>query len=164
MVEVDTLATGFLWKAPQVRTTVLRPVHALGGTVRSMMAEYLRLERQPTLMGFDPVMQFIHEEDLVEAIALSLELGLSGVYNVSGPGEVPLHTAIEQTGGQAVPVPEPLLRPTMRRLFGWKMVPWPEGALDFLKYPVTLSGRRFREATGFEPLFGLDETFRAIQR
>ena len=50
-------------------------------------------------MGFDPMMQFIHEEDLSEAIALALEHGLQGVFNVTGPGEVPLHTAIRETGG-----------------------------------------------------------------
>jgi hypothetical protein len=42
------------------------------------------------------------------------------------------------------------------------MVPWPEGAIDFLKFPVTLSGRRFVEATNFRPLFGLEETFQSL--
>ncbi len=163
LVEVDTLASSFLWKAPHIRTCVLRPVHVLGPLTRSMMGDYLRLERQPTLMGFDPIMQFIHEEDLVEAIARTLELGLSGVYNVTGPGEVPLHTAIRETGGNAFPIPEPLMRPAMRRLFSWKVVPWPEGAIDYIKYPVTLSSRRFVEATEFEPLFGLGETFRGLR-
>ena len=163
LVEVDTLASGFLWKAAHIRTAVLRPVHVLGPLAHSMMADYLRLDRPPTLMGFDPVMQFIHEEDLVEAIARTLELGLSGVYNVTGPGEVPLHTAIRETGGSAIPIPEPLMRAGIRRLFSWKLVPWPVGAFDYIKYPVTLSSRRFVEATGFEPLFGLEETFRGIR-
>jgi UDP-glucose 4-epimerase len=163
LVEVDALATSFLWRFPHIRTCVLRPVNVLGHYVRSMISEYLRLERPPTVLGFDPIMQFIHEQDVVEAIAVSLEHGLQGVFNVVGPGQVPLHTAIRETGGRPVPVPEFLMRPLIRRLFARGMVPWPEGAIDFLKFPVTLSGRRFVEATNFRPLFGLEEIFQSVR-
>jgi UDP-glucose 4-epimerase len=163
LVEVDALATSFLWRFPHIRTCVLRPVNVLGHYVRSMISEYLRLERPPTVLGFDPLMQFIHEQDVVEAIAVSLEHGLQGVFNVVGPGQVPLHTAIRETGGRPLPVPEFLMRPLIRRLFARGMVPWPEGAIDFLKFPVTLSGRRFVDATNFRPLFGLEEIFQSVR-
>jgi len=163
LVEVDTLASAFIWKYPHIRTAVLRPVHVLGRQVHSMMARYLRLARVPTVMGFDPLVQFIHEADVVEAIALSLQYGLQGVFNVVGPGQVPLHTAIRETGGSALPLPELLFRPLMGRLFRLGLLPWPEGAFDFLKFPVTLSGRRFTEATKFRALFGLEEIFQSLR-
>jgi UDP-glucose 4-epimerase len=162
LVEVDALATSFLWRYPHIRTCVLRPVNVLGHYVRSMISEYLRLERPPTVMGFDPLMQFIHEQDVVEAIAIALEHGLQGVFNVVGPGQVPLHTAIRETGGRGLPLPEFVMRPLIRRLFARGIVPWPEGAIDFLKFPVTLSGRHFVEATNFRPLFGLEEIFQSM--
>ena len=161
-VEVDTLATAFMWKNPHIRTCVLRPVSILGEHVHAMMNNYLRLERIPTVLGFDPMMQFVHEADVIEAIALSLGQGLQGVFNVTGPGEVPLSTAISETRGNGYALPEFVLRPLMRRLFHAGFVPWPEGAIDYLKYPVTLSGERFVEATNFRPLFGLEETFQAV--
>ena len=164
LVEVDTLASGFLWRFPQLRTCVLRPVGVLGQYIHSMIGHYLREPRVPTVLGFDPMMQFIHEEDLSEAIALALQHGLRGVFNVTGPGEVPLHTAIRETGGTALPLPEPLVRPLFSRMFDWGMWPYPPGALDYLKYPVTLSGKRFVEATNFRPLFGLQEVFHGVQR
>jgi len=164
LVEVDTLASAYLWRYPHIRTCVLRPVNVLGYYVHSMIAQYLRQRRIPTVMGFDPMMQFIHEEDLSEAIALSLEHGLQGVFNVVGPGEVPLHTAINETGGTALSVPEPILRPLFARLFKLGLIPYPPGALDYLKFPITLSGSRFVEATNFRPLFGLEEIFHSIRR
>ncbi len=163
LVEVDTLASAFIWKYPQIRTSVLRPVNVLGYYVHSMMNEYLR-HRPITMMGFNPMMQFIHEEDLCEAIALALEQGLQGVYNVTGPGEVPLHTAIRETGATPIPLPEPIVRPLFRRMFDWGAWPYPDGAIDYLKYPVTLAGERFVEATGFRPLYGLEEIFRSVRR
>jgi UDP-glucose 4-epimerase len=163
LVEVDTMATGFLWRHPEIRTTVLRPVSVLGPNSRSMMAEYLRQERAPTVLGFDPMMQFLHEQDLTDAIAMTLEQDLAGVYNVVGAGQVPLHTAIEETGGVAWPIPEPLFRPGVRMLFGAGMAPWPPGAIDYLKYPVTLAGDALAQAIGFKALFGLEETFRSLR-
>ena len=163
LVEVDALATTFLWRYPHISTCVLRPVNVLGHYVRSMISDYLRLDRQPTVLGFDPLMQFIHEQDVVEAIALALEHGLQGVFNLVGPGQVPIHTAIREARGRAIPLPEFLFRPLIRQLFARGLVPWPEGAIDFLKFPVTLSGRRFVEATNFRPLFGLEEIFQSLR-
>jgi len=163
LVEVDTLASAFLWRYPLIRTCVLRPVNVLGTNVHSMIGQYLREPRVPTLMGYDPMLQFIHEEDLSEAIALALDRGLQGVFNVAGPGEVPLHTAIRETGGTALPLPTPLARLAFERLFKWRMIPYPAGALDYLRYPVTVSGDRFAEATGFHPLFGLGEIFDSVR-
>jgi UDP-glucose 4-epimerase len=164
LVEVDTLASAFLWRYPHIRTCVLRPVNVLGYYVHSMIGQYLGEKRVPTAMGFDPMLQFIHEEDLSEAIALALEHSLQGVFNVTGPGEVPLHTAIEETGGRAFPVPEPVMRPLFDRLFRWGLIPYPPGAIDFLKYPITISGSRFVDATGFRCLFGLEEIFQSVRR
>jgi len=164
LVEVDTLATGFLWRYPHIRTCVLRPVNVLGYYVHSMIGQYLRERRVPTVMGFDPMMQFIHEEDLAEAIALTVEHGLQGVFNVTGPGEVPLHTAIRETGGAAIPMPEFVLRPLFARLFDLGLVSYPPGAPDYVKYPITLSGDRFIDATSFQPLFSLEETLQSVHR
>jgi UDP-glucose 4-epimerase len=135
----------------------------LGYYVHSMIGHYLRQRRVPTVMGFDPMMQFIHEEDLSEAIALTLEHRLQGVFNVTGPGEVPLHTAIEESGSNAWSVPEPLLRSAFKRLFAMGLIPYPPGALDFLKFPITLSGARFLDATNFRPMFGLEETLQSLR-
>jgi UDP-glucose 4-epimerase len=164
LVEVDTVSQSFIWKYPHIRTCVLRPVNVLGYFVHSAIGSYLRRRWVPTMMGFDPMMQFIHEEDVCEAIALALEHGLQGVFNVTGPGQVPLHTAIEETGGRAVPLPEPLARPAFERMFQLGLWEFPPGALDYLKYPVTLSGKRFIEATNFRSLFGLEEIFHSVRR
>jgi UDP-glucose 4-epimerase len=164
LVDVDYLATSFPSHEPDLQVCVLRPVSVLGYSSHSMIARYLALRRVPTVLGFDPMMQFLHEEDLAEAIALSLERKLRGVYNVVGPGEVPLHTAIRETGGRALPLPEPLIRPLYTRLFKLGAVGVPPGALDYLKYPITLDGTRFRQATSFRPLFGLEEIFHSMGR
>jgi UDP-glucose 4-epimerase len=162
-VEVDTLVTTFLWRYPQIRTCVLRPVNVLGYYAHSMIKNYLRERRVPTVMGFDPMMQFIHEEDLSAAIEQVVDHRLQGVFNITGPGEVPLRTAIREAGGDPWSIPEGVLRSLSGRLFRMGLVAYPPGAIDFLKYPITLSGKRFADAAGFQPLYGLKETLQSVR-
>jgi UDP-glucose 4-epimerase len=163
LAEVDTLCTTFLWKYPEIATAILRPVNILGYYVHSAIGGYLKLPWVPTVMGFNPMLQFMHEEDVAEAIARTLELGIRGTFNVVGPGAVPLKVAIRETGGAAVPLPETLARQVVDRLFRLGLYHLPAGAIDFVKYPCTIDGRRFQKATGFQPLFTLEETFSSVR-
>ena len=164
LAEVDSLATGFLWRHPEVVTAILRPVNTLGYYVHTAIGRYLRQRWVPTIMGFNPMTQFIHEEDVAEAVALALQKGAHGVFNVAGPGAVPLKVAIRETGGTAVPFPEPLARAVFSRLFRFGLYPTPPGAIDFIKYPCTVDGRQFARATGFSPLFNLEDVFASVRR
>lgn len=163
LAEVDALCNTHLWKYPEQSTVILRQVNTLGPHVSSSIRNYLKLGYVPTILGFNPMTQFIHEDDLTEAIALALERKLRGIFNVTGPGEVPIKTAIEETGGTSVPVPEPIARLVFGQMFQLGLFHIPPGAIDFIKYPCTVSGRHFAEATGFEPAQSLDETFAAIR-
>jgi UDP-glucose 4-epimerase len=164
LAEVDALCTAFLWKYPEIATAILRPVNTLGYYVHSAIGGYLKLGYVPTILGFNPMLQFIHEEDLAEAIARALETGARGIFNVAGPGAVPLKVAIRETGGTPVPLPEVVARGVIDRLFRLGLYPLPPAAIDFVKYPCTVDGRRFRQATGFQPLFTLEETFGSVRR
>ena len=163
LAEVDTLCTTFLWKYPEIATAILRPVNTLGYYVHSAIGAYLKLRYVPTVLGFNPMLQFIHEEDVAEAIARTLETGVRGVFNVVGPGAVPLKVAIRETGGTAVPLLEIAARTIIERLFRVGLYHLPSAALDFVKYPCTIDGRRFRSATKFKPLFSLPETFSSVR-
>ena len=159
LVEVDTMATSFMWRHVDIDTSVIRPVPTLGYYVESTIGSYLRTNPVVVSMGFDPMMQFLHEDDLAEAVALSIEKGVRGVYNLTGPGQVPLRVAIRETGGRALPLPDPLLRRYAERVMGL-----PSGAVDFIKFPCTIDGARFVRDTGFRPRIGLKEAFRSVRR
>ena len=164
LAEVDTLAHHLPLEASRDRDR-----DPAAGATRSATtctarsARYLRQRYVPTIMGFNPMMQFIHEEDVAEAIALTLETGTRGVFNVDGPGAVPLKVAIRETGGTAVPLPEPVARPSSTASSASASTTRPPGAIDFVKYPCTIDGRRFREATGFQPLFTLEDIFGSVR-
>jgi UDP-glucose 4-epimerase len=164
LAEVDHLVMTFLWKHPEIATTLLRPVSMLGPASRNAMSRLLRARIVPMILGFDPMMQFIHEEDVAAAVELALDKGTHGVFNVTGPGAVPLSVAVRETGGTPVPLVETVARLVIDQLFRWGLYHTPSGAIDFLKYNCTLDGRRFVATTGFVPRHPLSDVFASIRR
>ncbi|CAN96665.1 MULTISPECIES: SDR family oxidoreductase [Sorangium] len=147
LVAADLYACTALWRAPELCTTVLRMCYTLGPTGHGTLASFLRGPRVPYVLGFDPLFQFMHEQDVVTAICLALEKRIRGVYNVSGPQPVPLSLIIRAAGRVAVPLPEFVLRNAFGR-FGLPKLP--RAALTHIKYPVVVDGAAFRAATGFK--------------
>lgn len=162
LVEVDILTQSFLWRHPEVETVLLRPVHVVGPTIKNAPSNYLRMQRPWTLMGFDPMIQLIHLEDVVRAMALALTPGLRGVYNVVGPGEVPLSAALEELHRTPRGIPHVLARPLLKRLFQLRLAEYPPGEIDFIQYLCTVDGGRFARDAGWRPHHGLRETLRAV--
>jgi UDP-glucose 4-epimerase len=160
LVTADLLTSAAMWQHPDIEIVVLRPVHALGPTSRGVIAQMLRREWFPTVMGYDPMVQVIHELDVATAFRLSLGDGVRGVYNVTGPGELPLSVLIDEAGAHNMTVPE-LAFTLLRGRFGLPKVA--AGAVNFIKHPCLIDGDRFREATSFVPAHDLRDTARSMR-
>jgi UDP-glucose 4-epimerase len=162
LIELDMYAQSFMWRHPEVETVILRPVNIVGPTVRNAPSNYLRLARPWTVLGFDPMIQLIHEEDVCRALALALRPGLRGVFNVTGAGEVPLSAILRELGRQPVPVPHPLVRPLVRRAFGAHLTGFPPQEVDHIQYLCVVDGSRFAREAGWAPARSLRETIRSV--
>jgi UDP-glucose 4-epimerase len=150
LVAADLYAGSALWRFPSLRTTVLRLCYSLGPSGHGTLATFLRGARIPTLLGFDPLFQFMHEADAAAAIVRALEARVSGVFNVVGPEPVPLSTIIHETGRHTLPLPEFVFALSLGH-FGLPRLP--AGALGHIKYPVVADGTAFFHRTGFVPRF-----------
>ena len=162
LIELDMYAQSFVWRHPDIETVILRPVNIVGPTVKNAPSNYLRLPRPITVMGFDPMIQLIHEEDVARALVLALKPGVRGVYNVSGPGEVPLSAVMRELGRSPVPVPHFLLRPALKRLFRAGVVSFPPEELDHIQYLCVVDGSRAAREMGWAPRYTLRETIRSV--
>jgi UDP-glucose 4-epimerase len=147
LVAADLYACTALWRRPEFKTTVLRFCYTLGPSLQGTLAAFLKSPRVPTVLGYDPLFQFIHEQDVAKAVGLAVAKAEAGVFNVSGPSPVPFSTLIREVGAQPVPIPEKLLTAAMGR-FGLPRLP--QGALGHLKYPIVIDGAAFRNLTGFQ--------------
>src|SRR5271165_2819676 len=73
LVAADLYAATALWRFPELATTVLRICYTLGPSGHGTLASFVRGKRVPMVLGFDPLFQFLHEDDVVDAIALTIE-------------------------------------------------------------------------------------------
>jgi UDP-glucose 4-epimerase len=162
LIELDMYAQSFMWKHPEIETVILRPVHIVGPTVRNAPANYLRLPRPVTVLGFDPMIQLIHEEDVCRALALALRPGVRGIYNITGPGEVPLSAALTELGRKPIPVPHFLVRSMIRQLFGARITSFPAEEIDHIQYLCMVDGSRARRELGWSPSHALRDTIRSV--
>ncbi|TMB11909.1 MAG: SDR family oxidoreductase [Deltaproteobacteria bacterium] len=162
LVEVDMYAQQYMWKYPEVDTVILRPAHIVGPTVRNAPSTYLRLPRPWTLAGFDPMVQLIHEEDVAHVLALALRPGVRGVFNVCGPGELPLSAVLRELGRTPIPVPHLIARPLLDKLFQYRLAGFPSAELDHLQFLCTVDGTRAERELAFRPAYTLRETIRSV--
>jgi len=161
LVEVDHMVSSFFWRARQLDTVILRPVHILG-KVRNAPSNYLRLERVPTLLGFDPMVQVVHELDVAEAIACGLAPGVRGIFNITGPGELPLSAILEELDVQSYAIPHLVAKTAFRALWRLGLQSFPVPELDFIRYVCMVDGSRAARELGFRPRHTLKETIRAV--
>jgi UDP-glucose 4-epimerase len=161
LVAADLYAGTALWRFPELITSVLRACYTLGPSGHGTLASFLRGRRVPMVIGFDPLFQFMHEDDLVSAIVLTLEKRPRGVFNVAGPQPLPLSRVIVGVGRTPVPLPEVAVKAVLGR-FGFPKMP--PGALGHVKYPVVVDARAFREHTGFAHAFDEVQTLDTYRR
>ncbi len=161
LVEIDHLVSTFLWRAAQIETVILRPVHIVG-PVRNAPSNYLRLERPPVLLGFDPMVQLVHYLDVAESIVHALTPGRRGIYNIVGPGEVPVSAVLKELGREPRAIPHPVALPLLGLAFRFGLSSFPVNELDFIRYVCMVDGRRAAAELGFRPRYSLRETIRAV--
>ena len=162
LIEVDMLAQGFFWRHPQIETVVMRPVHIVGPSIKNAPSNYLRIARPWKLAGFDPLVQLIHMEDVARALAEALVPGRKGVYNVVGPGEVPLSKIFEELGRKPISVPHPLARPLLSTLFRYRIASFPPEELDHIQFLGMVDGSRWVKEAGWSAKHTMRETIRAV--
>ncbi len=161
LVEIDHLVSTFLWRAQQTETVILRPVHIVG-PVHNAPSNFLRIPRPPILLGFDPMVQLIHVDDVAEAIVLALAPGHRGIYNIVGPGELPMSAVLRELRRDPIAIPHPLARSVLSAAFKLGLSSFPVAELDFIRYVCMVDGRRAFAELGFRAKHDLRETIHAV--
>jgi UDP-glucose 4-epimerase len=115
-------------------------------------------------MGFDPMMQAVHQDDVVSAIRLALRPGVRGIFNVAGPSALPLSHAITLLGRGQLPVPHMVARRMVDRLWRMRLTSFPAPELDFIRYVCMVDDSRAREVLGYSHRYDIQQTLAAVDQ
>ena len=146
LLEVEAFLRDFAEDNPHITVTLLRFTNVLGNSIDTALAQALRRRVVPEIFGFDPRVQFVHEDDVVGALMYTSTQDTPGVYNVAGDGNLPWSEVCTIIGSRRLALPPVLTNlaaEPMRLLGRWDLTP---EALMLLRYGRTIDNGRFKRA------------------
>jgi UDP-glucose 4-epimerase len=148
LVEAEAAVSEFAARRPEVVVTVLRCANVLGPDVETGFTRILALPAVPMILGFDPRLQFVHEDDVVHALEHAALNDLPGTFNIAADGVLALSEVASLVGRRALPLLPPvgtgLVRAPLRRL-GFRT---PDEMANLLRFGRGVDNRLYK-ATGF---------------
>ncbi len=158
-VELENLFNIHLYKHPELNIAILRPCNIAGPGIGNTISSMLEQPFAPCLTGFSPLMQFIHVEDMPDAIVRAFERNKPGVYNVAPDDYVAYQDALQKAGCRRLFLPSipPMVARRAVRLMG-RYAP-PDYLINFFKYAVIIDGSKFARTFDFEARHSLDDLF-----
>jgi UDP-glucose 4-epimerase len=148
LAEVESYLRDFADDNPHVTVTLLRFANVVGTDIDTPLTRALQLPLAPCIFGFDPLLQFVEEDDVVRSIEFVTRHALPGVYNVAGDGRLPWSEVASMCGRRLVAIP-PVLTGLAAAPMARLGVELPREVLDLLRYGRGADNRRLK-ATGFQ--------------
>ncbi len=137
--------------------TTLRFAPIFGPRVANPISRYLTLPSVPTLMGFDPRLQFIHELDAVNALEHAVDHPMSGVFNVAADGQMYLSRVLRLGHRMPQPLPGRTFDAALRGLSSIS-VSTPAHLRGLLKHGRVVDTTRMRDELDFVPTYTCRQT------
>jgi UDP-glucose 4-epimerase len=149
LVECESFVRDFTEDNPHVLLTMLRFSNVLGDHMDTPFAQALKMPVAPEVFGFDPRLQFTHEEDVTNAVMYATTHDVPGIYNVAGDGMVTWSEVCRMIGRPRVPLPPVLTNFAAEPLRLVGVVDLPPEMLALLRYGRGVDNSRFKR-TGFK--------------
>ncbi len=162
--EVEGYVRAFGRRRKDVDVTILRFANLLGPRVDGAFQSLFTLPVVPTILGFDPRLQFCHEEDAVAVLAEAATGGHPGIFNVAGEGVLYLSQCVRLAGRVPAPVPLPFAAGVASALRRARRADITSDQLRFLQYGRVVDTDRLRDVFGYTPRYSTREVFEDFLR
>ncbi|MFF7206502.1 MULTISPECIES: NAD-dependent epimerase/dehydratase family protein [unclassified Streptomyces] len=168
-VEVEGYVRGFARRRPDVAVCVLRFANILGPCADSPLAEFFSLPVMPTVFGYDPRLQFVHEDDVIDVLRIALDEPRrgtlnSGTFNIAGDGVLLLSQCSRRLGRPTLPVLLPAVTWVGSALRTLGVTDFSPEQIRLLTHGRVVSTTQMRETLGFQPKFTTAEAFADFAR
>ncbi|MBA5845696.1 NAD-dependent epimerase/dehydratase family protein [Gordonia amicalis] len=158
LLDVEGYVRGLGRRRQDIDITIVRPQAMLGPRITTRMGSCLSAPVVPTVLGYQPRLQFLHEEDALAAMEHVTLAGKPGTFNLAGEGVVTLTQAIRRLGHIELPVPSGLLAPISGVFQDLRSAKLRSSQTEFLTYGRVLDTTRMRTELGFVPRYTTMET------
>lgn len=149
--EMEGYVRAFSRRRPDVTVTLLRCASMVGPQLDTVFQRHLSLPVVPTVLGYDPRVQLLHQDDALGVIVQAVMAQHPGVFNVAGTGIVYLSQAARLAGRAPLAIPGPLVEPLVGVARRAGLLDVSGDQLRFLLYGRVADITRLREQFGYVP-------------
>ena len=163
--ESDRIVQLWALQHPAVITTIVRPCIVFGPNVDNYLVRLW--SKQPFTVdagNLDETIQFVHEDDVVEAISRLLLGRHPGQFNLAPEGLMTLRECAEVLGSPIRTMPFWLFQAIAKLMWRLHLSEVPPGQLDFARYPWIVSNEKLKETLGWTPRYSTRESFDIAMR
>ena len=147
---------------PDICVTILRSCPVVGPRSENAAARALRMWAGVRTVGADPPMQFVHEDDLQDALEICVAAPVAGVFNVAGRDTVPYSELARVAGRRSVALPVPVLSSIAQATWALRLQgEAPASGLAMMRWPWVASTERIAREMGFRPRYTSREALEA---
>lgn len=161
-VQIDMMAQSFFLKHPEIKTIILRPC-PIAGEVKNAILYYLIKKNPLTLMGFDPLIQILSADEVVEAIELAIQKDVQGIFNLASNNAVPISLILKLLSKKTISVPYTLASIALKILWITKLSKFPPGELEFLHYNCLLDDSKARAELMWKPHNEIEQIIKILK-
>jgi UDP-glucose 4-epimerase len=148
-VDVEIQIQDFINTYQNCCVTLLRFAPILGPNSTNIRARYFFAGIIPKVLGYDPLVQFIHEDDAVRAQITALSCNVSGIFNIVGRGVLPLSTGVHMSGKIPVPFISPLCRSFFAAGYASRIWDLPSDIVPFFQFICVGDAKKAGDLLGF---------------
>ena len=156
-----------LWalQHPDVVTTIVRPCIVYGPNVDNYLVRLWSDAPAVADVGnLDRTTQFVHEDDVVEAISRLLLGKHAGQFNLAADGLMTRRECAELLDTRVIKMPLWLYRTLAKLAWRLRQSEAPAGGIDFELYPWILSNEKVKKTLDWTPRYSSRETFLIAMR
>lgn len=157
LTEMERFISEAADRHPDISFTVLRFAPIFGPHIGNPISRYLTLPTVPTLMGFDPRLQFVHEDDTVGALEHAADHSVFGTFNIAGTGQLYLSRILRLGRRIRQPLPGRLFDTALGGLARLN-IDVPRHLRGLLKHGRVVDTTAMSETLGFEPVHTCRQT------
>lgn len=146
--------------------TVLRPAVLVGPDIDTLMTRHFEAPRVLTVRGVRRDWQFVHVDDVADAVSVVVDQGLAGHLTVGalsdGQPDTLSPMAVKRIAGmRGIDLPAASAFGVAERLHRVGVLPAPSLDMSFSVYPWTVSATTLRDA-GWAPVWSSEECLQAL--
>ncbi len=156
--EIEGMLADFIIHNPACSVVILRPCMVMGPNADNTTTRSMKQQIIIGVRGYDPIMQFVHEDDAAEAFYLALTKTVKGAFNLASDEGLRYSELAKALGKPLLSLPTGLIYPLVERLYRLRLLPFGKAQVDYIRFPLSMNIEKIQKELAFQPRYTSRQT------